>query len=96
MKSLQDALYNWITIKVVSDARPDDQAAKETAELFEKMLIEEHELKNIQVTKEDRMYNVSFEKDGVEKTSRFPIEIAEAMLFSINSEPEKYKINPEE
>lgn len=28
MKSLQDALYNWLTIRVVCDARPDDSAAR--------------------------------------------------------------------
>ena len=30
MGSLQDAIYNWLTIKVVADARPNDLAAVET------------------------------------------------------------------
>ena len=28
MRSVQDALYNWLTIKTVAEARPDDSAAK--------------------------------------------------------------------
>lgn len=96
MKSLQDALYNWLTIKVVSDERPEDQAALETSKLFENMLMEEHGLKNIQVLKDETMYNVSFEKEGVQKTSRFPIELIEVMLLQINAEPEKFPIYPNE
>ena len=34
MKSFKMRLYNWLTIKVVSDARPDDIAATETEEMF--------------------------------------------------------------
>ena len=44
MKSVQDTLYNWLTIKVVCDARPDDTAAKETLNLFEEMLTDDHHL----------------------------------------------------
>ena len=40
MKSLQDAIYNWLTIKIVSDARPDDTAALETTQMFEQILAE--------------------------------------------------------
>ena len=42
MKSVQDSLYNWLTIKVVSDARPEDIAATETEEMFLSILTEEH------------------------------------------------------
>ena len=28
MRSVQDALYNWLTIKTVAEARPDDSAQK--------------------------------------------------------------------
>ena len=38
MKSLQDALYNWLTIYVVAQARPDDMAAQETASFFYEIL----------------------------------------------------------
>ena len=28
MRSVQDALYNWLTIKTVAEARPDDSVRK--------------------------------------------------------------------
>ncbi len=96
MKSLQDALYNWLTIKVVSDERPEDFPAVETTKLFEDILITEHGLKNIQVSKDDSMYIVNFEKNGEEKTSRFPIELIEVMLSQIKEELEKFQIYPKE
>ena len=40
--SVQDSLYNWLTIKVVSDARPEDIAAAETEKMFLSILKEEH------------------------------------------------------
>jgi hypothetical protein len=96
VKSLQDALYNWLTIKVVSDERPEDFPAVETKELFEDILITEHGLKNIQVLKDERMYIVNYEKAGEEKISRFPIELIEVMLNQIKDEPEKFQIYPKE
>jgi hypothetical protein len=91
MKSLQDALYNWLTIKVVSDERPEDTPAKDTMELFEEILKEEHGLQKIQVEKESDMYIIHFVKNEEEKVSRFPVDLIEVMLNQIKSEPEKYK-----
>jgi hypothetical protein len=96
MKSLQDALYNWLSIKVVSDARPLDLSAVETTELFDNILREEHGLKNILVKKDERWYIVQYEKDGEEKVSKFPIELIDVMLTQIEAEPDKFKIFPEE
>ncbi|MCM2533536.1 hypothetical protein NDK43_15520 [Neobacillus pocheonensis] len=94
MKSLQDVLYNWLTIKVVSDARPDDTAAKDTTELFEEKLIGEHQLSNIEFTKDDTMYYVTYLQEGEPKKTRFPRELIEVMLDQINQEPEKYQNYP--
>ncbi|MGJ7923105.1 hypothetical protein [Neobacillus sp. LXY-4] len=96
MKSLQDALYNWLSIKVVSDERPDDLSAIETTELFETILTMEHGINNIHVSKDERMYFVQYEKDGEEKISQFPIEYIEVMLNQIKAEPDKWKIYPNE
>jgi hypothetical protein len=96
MKSLQDALYNWLTIKVVTDALPHDRSAQETAQLFEMILLEEHQLEveNISIIKDERMYQLQFEKDGKEKVYRYPIDLIEAMLNHIKAEPEKFKSYP--
>ncbi|WP_174733784.1 hypothetical protein [Mesobacillus harenae] len=95
MKSLQDVIYNWLTIKVVCDARPEDTAARDTMELFEGMLKDDHGLSDIVITIEDEMYYVSFVKDGEQKKQRFPRELIDIMLNQINEEPEKFSNYPE-
>ncbi|XJZ28361.1 hypothetical protein ACF5W4_06095 [Bacillota bacterium Lsc_1132] len=96
MQSLQDALYNWLTIKIVSDARPDDNAAKDTKDLFEGMLFSDHGLSNIEVTKDDMMYYISYTQKNECKKSQFPVELIEVLLNQINLEPEKYVNYPVE
>lgn len=90
MKSVQDALYNWLTIKVVSDARPDDKAAIETKDLFENILSEDYGLSDIKITKDDSMYFVSYTKNDESQKIRFPVELIEFLLNQMNEEPEKY------
>ncbi|WNS77029.1 hypothetical protein RRV45_08605 [Bacillus sp. DTU_2020_1000418_1_SI_GHA_SEK_038] len=96
MRSLQDNLYNWLTIKVVSLERPDDTAAADTVKMFEEMLIDEHRLSNIEIETDEMMYYVHFDQDGERKKSRFPRELIEVMLNQIKSEPEKYVNYPDE
>jgi hypothetical protein len=90
MRSVQDALYNWLSIKVVCDARPDDSAARETLDLFDDIIINEHHLSDLEVTTDDLMYYVSYILDGESKKTRFPRELIEVMLNQINQEPDKY------
>ncbi|MBV7503881.1 hypothetical protein KW850_01195 [Bacillus sp. sid0103] len=93
MKSVQDTLYNWLTIKVVCDARPDDTAARDTLNLFEEMLAELN-LSSIEVTTDVVMYYVSYQQGEETKKTRFPRELIEVMLQQINQEPEKYENYP--
>jgi hypothetical protein len=90
MKSLQDALYNWLTIKVVADARPDDEAAQETEAFFAEILKNDFQVTHIEVSKDEVMYLIKFQKDNEPKTVRFPVELIDVMLEQINREPEKY------
>ncbi|MEH6942772.1 hypothetical protein [Bacillus sp. JJ722] len=91
MKSLQDALYNWLSIKVVSDARPDDTAAKETVAMFQKILQDDHRVSSLEVTRDDDMYYVMYNQNGSSNTNRFPIDLIDCILISINENPERYK-----
>jgi len=91
MSSLQDSLYNWLSIKVVADARPDDTAAIDTFLLFDELLKENHAVSGITIHKDDVMYLVSYQMDGELKTSRFPAELIDSMIDQIQAEPEKYK-----
>ncbi len=95
MKSLQDTLYNWLTIKVVVDERPDDTAAVDTEKMFYDMLVEDQGLKNIEVTTDAVMYYVHYDLDGERKSNRFPRELIEVMLNQINESPERYANYPE-
>jgi hypothetical protein len=96
MKSLHDALYNWLTIKTVYDARPDDTAAKETKELFDGILTDEYHVTNIEVTKDDMMYYISYHHEDETKKTRFPREYIEVTLNQINQNPERYQNYPTE
>lgn len=91
MRSVQDALYNWLTIKSVAEARPYDEAAQETYMFFHNMLHADHQLKHITVEKKEDMYFVTYEKEGEKKSTRFPLELIDCFLDQMNREPEKYK-----
>lgn len=91
MKSLQDALYNWLTIKVVRDARPFDNAAEETEQLFYAILTKEFQISELDVYDEGELYNVSFKRDNEIKQQRFPKELVEVMLTQIELAPDKYR-----
>jgi len=85
---LQDALFNWLQIKLVEDARPFDRAAKETREFFEQILREDHRLTAFGIEGEDEtMIHVRYEVDGVSKKQMFDRELAGQLLESIQSNP---------
>lgn len=90
MNSVQDAIYNWLTIKVVYDQRPDDTAAKDTVELFDQILKEDHHVEDLTFTRDEEMYLVNYSINGEAKTHRFPTELIEVMINQINQEPERY------
>jgi hypothetical protein len=96
LKSLQDALYNWLTIKVVCDERPDDKAAIETKELFDDLLKKDHGVSEIKVTVDTVMYYLEYYHLNELKKVKYPRELIEIMLNQINQEPEKYVNYPDE
>src|SRR4051812_12364897 len=86
--TLQDALFNWLQIKIVSEARTDDQAAKDTLEFFEQILKEDHHLTNFEVALTDEtMVHLQYEADGKVKKQMFSRESVEKLLEDINSNP---------
>jgi hypothetical protein len=85
---LQDALFNWLQMKVISDARPHDQAAKDTLDFFSEILGEDHHLSCFQVNHVDAtMYHVQYEAEGKSKTQMFDRETVDRLLEDINSNP---------
>ncbi|WP_108669838.1 hypothetical protein [Peribacillus acanthi] len=91
MKSLQDALYNWLTIKVVCDARPDDTAAIETEIMFRNILENDHRVEVKGIRTDEDMYFIDFSQESEDKSVRFPAELIDVMLNQIQAEPDKYK-----
>lgn len=89
MKSLQDAIFNCLTIKLVYDKRPYDEAAKETYQFFWNILREDHQIKDIKIEQSHDMYVVYYEKNGNVSSYRFPSELAEMLIHQIEEEPDK-------
>ncbi|NSL50732.1 hypothetical protein [Calidifontibacillus erzurumensis] len=93
MKNLQDAFYNWLSIKVVSNARPNDKAAQETLAYFDAVLKEDYHVEKIlQIEEKEDLYYVHYMHQGEKKSMRFPKELVDFMLQAIEKEPHKYPI----
>jgi hypothetical protein len=84
---LFDAIYNWLQIKVVAEARPDDQAAQDTYAFFSQILTEDHQVQVEEVIKDETMYRVVYLHEGKKKTQMFERESVDFLLEHINAEP---------
>lgn len=89
--SLTDTLFNWLQLKIVADHRPNDEAARVSAEHMEKILREEHRANVTEVTKDGMKYRVRYEHEGDSKSMETPAEAAEMLLQFINDQPERYE-----
>ncbi|MDQ0921315.1 hypothetical protein [Paenibacillus sp. V4I5] len=86
---LQDAFFNWLQMYIVSQARPDDEAAKETLDFFALILHEDHGVSHVEIVDEsDRMkIHIAYEQENVKSRQSFDRESAEKLLNDINSNP---------
>jgi hypothetical protein len=84
---LTDALFNWLQIHIVWEARPSDRSAKDTVLFFEELLKEDHQVEQLEKEKNQGHYIVKFRLNGNEQTQMFPKEAAEKLLKDIISEP---------
>lgn len=75
-------------MSLVAEARPDDQAAKDTRDFFEQILKEDHGLTGFQIdqTDETRLY-IRYEQEGESKKQMFDREWSEKLLDDIRSNP---------
>lgn len=86
-KQFENALFDYLQIKVVSDARPEDDAAKKTSDFFYSILEEDHKLEHLEYTKDETMYHVKYTADGKTKTQFYDREAVEQLLSAIEAEP---------
>ncbi|WP_010270166.1 hypothetical protein [Paenibacillus senegalensis] len=85
---LRDALFYWLQMKLVCEARPEDQAAKDTLAFFEQILSEDHALEHYRIAESDTVsIHVSAESRGQVQSFRFDREMAEQLLGQIESNP---------
>ncbi|MEJ8544630.1 hypothetical protein [Brevibacillus borstelensis] len=83
----EDALANWLQIRLVADARPDDRSAADTAAFFEEMIREDYQGSGLayQVVEDSYVVSVLFNQERFER--RFDREEAESLLRAIEMEP---------
>jgi hypothetical protein len=85
---LQDALFNWLQMKIVVDARPEDQAAIETRDFFGEILSEDHRMTRFEViNSEGPFISIEYVVDDQTNEMKFPRETVEQLLHDINSNP---------
>ena len=85
---VDDALFNWLQIKLVADARPHDSAAIDTERFFWQILEEDHQIRSLEITKtDDTMVHIAYTQGEKTKKLFYDREHAEQLLHEINSEP---------
>jgi hypothetical protein len=85
---LEDALFNWLQIKIVAEARPDDLSAKNTVDFFEEILYQDHKLDNVKIESAgDDLLQIWYDLEGVTHKKSFDREMTEQLLHEINANP---------
>lgn len=85
---LEDALFNWLQIQIVAEARPDDRAAIDTRDFFMQILTEDHGLTNVSIDRiDDTMIHIRYEREGRSKVQMIPREAGEQLLNDIEANP---------
>ncbi|HZG82324.1 MAG TPA: hypothetical protein VEZ13_16280 [Brevibacillus sp.] len=83
----EDALFNWLQIQVVADARPDDKSALDTAAFFRDVLREDHGIEDLAYRREGDWYVLTDKTKTEASESRYPAEAIDALLVAIENEP---------
>lgn len=83
----EDALFNWLQIQVVADARPHDKSALDTAAFFRDVLREDHGIEDLTYRREGDWYVLTVMTKTEASESRYPSETVDALLVAIENEP---------
>lgn len=96
--SLMDALFYWLQMKWVSEARPDDEAAKETLHFFAQILSEDHELASFDVSSVDagKVHVQYTTRDGASRTVWFDRESVDQLNRDMFGLPDDSSDLPDE
>lgn len=81
---LKDALFYWLQIKLVYEARPEDGAAKDTVDFFAAILREDHHVKEVRIHhQDDRQIHVEYTIGNETMTEAFDRRLSEQLLHDI-------------
>lgn len=83
-----DALFNWLQMEIVAEARPDDRAAADTRDFFLQILTEDHGVTAVAIaSRDDSFLHVAYEREGRQETQDIRRELAEQLLADIQANP---------
>ena len=84
---IEDAIFNWLQIAVVYEARPEDLSAKETLEFFYDILVKDHNINEILYKRDPFKYIVYYQIDGEKENKTFDAVIIDKLVHDIENEP---------
>lgn len=85
---LTDALFYWLQLRLLADARPGDTAAKESLDWFARVLAEDHGLTSFEITSmdDDKIHMTYTVREEAPRTVWFDREAAEQLMRDLNPE----------
>jgi hypothetical protein len=92
---LRQALFHWLQMQIVCEARPRDRAAKETTLFFAEVLREDHQVTQLAQKWEQDQYVILFRRAEEEQMQTFSRATVEQLLQDILAEP-KYQLSFED
>lgn len=90
---LRTAIHSWIQIRIVSDARPEDDAAKKTFDFFDEIIHQDFGVTEIEVmpySDEEDSIEIHYVANGEAAKISFDREMTEKLLLDIEANP-KYQ-----
>ena len=90
---LRTAIHSWLQIRIVSEARPEDDAAKKTFDFFGEIVSQDFGVTDLTVvpySEEDDSIQLTYKVNGEASSISFDREMTEKLLLDIEANP-KYQ-----
>jgi hypothetical protein len=90
---LRTAIHSWLQIRIVSEARPEDDAAKKTFTFFEEIVSQDFGVTDLTIlpySDADHSIQLSYKVNGEPASVSFDREMTEKLLQDIEENP-KYQ-----
>jgi hypothetical protein len=90
---LRTAIHSWLQIRIVSEARPEDDAAKKTYDFFTEIVTQDFGVSQLTILplgEDDHTIQLTYQVNGEDAKMSFDREQTEKLLEDINANP-KYQ-----